>query len=314
MREKPQHRLFAQSRSIALPVLAIVLCGAIIYALGGWLWWSQIYQNPDRVYWGMMANSLQTTSVTRRLTQNSTASKLDQTVVQTFDGTGNGQQAVQAFTSLQQGESVIKTQNIGTLTKDYIEYTSISSDQKSAAGKPLNFASTLNKWAMTNAPNVAAAQNPALFSQVALGLAGGNLVPQANLAPAKRDKLLALLHDTVVFDTNTNNVKKQRVNGRPQYVYTSNVQAVGYVGYQKEFAKMLGLKLLDKVDPNEYQGQAATKVELTVDVWSHQLVSVSYAGQDRKEQYSSYGSTHEIALPNATLSGEQLQQLINKVD
>jgi hypothetical protein len=161
--------------------------------------------------------------------------------------------------------------------------------------------------------NTPGQQNPSLLTQVTLGIAGGNLVPQANLRTSDRNKLLTLLHNTVVFDTNIDAAKKQTVNGRPQYVYTSNVQAVAYAGYQKEFAKMLGLKLLDDINPNDYQGQPATKVELTVDARSHQLVSVNYVGQDRKEQYSAYGVARQIPIPKATLTGVQLQQLVNKV-
>jgi hypothetical protein len=258
----------------------------------------------------MMANSLQTTAVTRQLSQNSTQSKLNQTVVESF----GVYPAVQSITTLAQGKSTIKTENIGTTTKDYIRYLAITSDQKNAAGKVLDFKSTLNKWAQTDAPNKPGQQNPSLLTQVTLGLAGGNLIPQANLSASNRDKLLSLLHNTVVFDTNIDGAKKQKVAGRSQYVYTSNVQAVAYVGYQKEFAKMVGLTLLDTVDPNQYQGQAATKVELTVDALSHQLVAVNYVGQDRKEQYSSYGVARQIPVPKANLTGEQLQQLINKVE
>jgi hypothetical protein len=308
MREKI--RSLSTLRTYKSPTLILFVCGVLVFILSGWLWWAQVYQNPERVYWSMLANSLQTTSVTRQLSQNSTASKLSQTVVQTFGVSPT----VQSYTTLQQGKSTIKTENIGTPDKDYIRYIAITSDQKSTAGKALNFAPALNKWAQTDVPNTAGAQNPSLFTQVTLGLAGGNLVPQAELQATDRDKLLTLLRNTVVFDTNLDNVKKQRVAGRLQYVYTSNVQAVGYVGFQKEFAKMVGLKLLDKVDPNDYQGQAATKVELTVDAWSHQLVSVNYIGQDRKEQYSSYGVVRQVPPPVAKLTGTQLQQLVNKVE
>lgn len=297
-------------RSARSPIIILLVCSVAVFGLSGWLWWAKVYENPDRVYWDMMANSLQASSVTRRLTQKSTKSSLDQTVVQTF----GGQQIVQSITTLQQGSNTISTENIGTASKDYIRYLTIQSDQKNTSGKPLDFSTTLNKWAQTSVPNIVGQKNPSLVTQISLGLAGGNLIPQAYLQSSNRDKLITLLHNTVVFDTDTSAAKRSLVNGRPQYTYASSVQAVAYVGYQKELAKLLGLHLLDTVNPNDYQGQAPTKVEIAIDAWSHQLVSVNYVGQNRMEQYSAYGVAHQITVPNTTLTGEQLQELVNKVD
>lgn len=294
-------------------MIILTVCGGLIYALGGWLWWSEVYLSPERVYWGMIANSLQTTSVTRLLEQKTSQSTVRQTVVQSF-GPAKTAPSMLSYTTLQQGKSTIKTENIGTSNKDFIRYIIIKSDQKSTNGKALNFSGVVNKWAQSDTPNVAGTKNPSLVSQVSLGLAGGNLIPQANVSVANRDKLLSLLQRSVVFDTNIPSVKKQHVAGRLQYVYASNVQAVGYVGFEKEFAKMVGLKLIDSVKPNDYQGQPATKVEITVDARSHHLASVQYIGQDRRETYSAYGVERRIATPTAKLTGIKLQELVNKVE
>lgn len=304
---------FLQKKAVTKKLIFQVVAAAVlVFVLSGYVWWSQIHQNPERVYWDMMANSLQTTSVTRQLSQKNAQSTLDQTIVLTF-GT---QTAVQSLTSLQEGKITVKTENIGTPTKDYIRYTDVQSEQKSTSGQPLDFKRVLNRWAQNDAVNSSntGQTQPPLLTEVMLGVAGGNLIPQANLNAKDRDDLLKLLHKTVVFDTNFDNVEKQTVNGRPVYTYTTDVQAVGYVGYQKEFAKKVGLKLLDNVQPNDYQGQPATKVTLQVDAWSHQLVSIDYTGQGRHETYSAYGVNHPIAIPAAQLTGPQLQQLVNKVE
>ena len=293
-------------------IAGIVAAAVLLFALSGYFWWSKVYQSPERVYWDMMSNSLQTSSVTRQLTQKTSQSTLDQTIVLTI-GTQN---AVQSVTTLQEGNITVKTENIATPTKDYIRYTSVKSDQKKADGKPLDFKSVLNRWAQNDAVNSSntGQTQPPLLTEVMLGVAGGNLIPQANLPAKDRDDLIKLLHNTVIFDTNFSNVKKQHLNGRSVYTYDTQVQAVGYVGYQKEFAKKVGLKLLDNVQPNDYQGQPATKVELQVDAWSHQLVSIDYTGQGRHETFSAYGVAHPITVPVAKLTGPQLQQLVNKVE
>ena len=102
-----------------------------------------------------------------------------------------------------------------------------------------------------------------------------------------------------------------RQHGRPVYVYSVDVEPVAYVGLEKAFTNDLGIKTLDNIDPNNYQGQQAVKVKLTVDAWSHRLVEVSYVGTKHQEFYSSYGVPINKQLPKATISGQQLQNLIS---
>jgi hypothetical protein len=77
---------------------------------------------------------------------------------------------------------------------------------------------------------------------------------------------------------------------------------------QKTLAKMLGLKLFDELEPNQYQGQEPTSVTMDIDAWSHRLVSVRYDGQDRTESYSAYNVVRKGDIPKTSLSSQQLQQ------
>lgn len=285
--------------------------GGVLLVISACVWWFGVYENPYNVYWGMLANSLSTSSVTKHLVDKSSASSLDQYVGEQFgiDTVAYGR------TTLTNTTSTVKTETIGTLKDDYVRYTSIQTKQKNSQGKDFDFSHVLGKWGHStaiNAPVQSGGATP-FFIQTMLGLGGGNLVPMANLAASQRQSLLTQLHQNVVFDTSFNNVKKSILYGRPMYTYTVAVEPVAYVGLEKSFAADLGIKTLDSIDPNNYQGQQAVKVELVVDVRSHHLVKVNYVGTQHQEFYSSYGVPINQKLPKATISGQALQMLISHI-
>jgi len=285
--------------------------GVLLLIVSGFIWWFGIYTNPYNVYWGMLSNSLATPSVTKHVVDKSSSTGLDQYVGQQF-GTNT---LAYGRTTLTSATSTVKTESIGTIKDDYVRYTSIQTKQKDKQGKEFNFSNVLGRWGHAAAANVPAQSGSAtpFFIQTMLGLGGGNLIPMANLAPAQRQNLLNQLHQNVVFSTSFNDVKKGKLYGRPVYTYAVDVEPVAYVGLEKAFATDLGIKTLDSIDPNNYQGQQAVKVQLTVDTRSHNLVQVKYIGTEHQEIYSSYGVPINQKLPKATISSQALQNLISHI-
>lgn len=280
----------------------------LVVAFG--FWWTKVYLSPYNVYWGMLENNLSTTGVSKHITQTSGGTQLDQTLASTF-GTQN---AVHAVTTLKSAKSTVKTETISTPTRDSVRYTDIATMQKTAAGKPFDFSAILGKWAASDLQNTSNTSSATgLFAQTALGVLGGNLLPQGNISADQRKDLLKRLHNEVVFDTSYTDIKKTKQNSRPIYTYTVSIQPVAYVGFEKAFAQYLGLKVLDGVDPNKYQGESAIKVTVSVDAWSHQLTAISFPGQNHQEHYSSYGVAAPLSTPNATITGRELQQLLSKI-
>jgi len=273
-------------------------------------WWTKVYLGPYNVYWGMLENNFSTAGVSKRITQTSNGTELNQLLVSTF----GAQNAVHASTTLKTAKNTVQTETISTPDKDSVRYTDIKTTQKTKLGKPFDFSPILGKWAsnkLTN--NNSAGTASGLFTQTVLGIMGGNLLPQGNLPAENRKDLLKRLHNEVVFDTSYTDIKKTRQNGRPVYTYTVNIQPVAYVGFEKAFAKSIGLKTLDSVDPNQYQSEAAIKVTVSVDAWSHQLKAIDFPGQNHHETYESYGVSLPVSDPKATITGAQLQSLLGKV-
>ena len=285
--------------------------GIVLLLISAFIWWTQVYENPYNVYWGMLASNLATSSETKHLVENTSGTHLNQYIAQQFgvNTMAYGQ------TTLSQGSSTVKTESVGTLTNDYIRYTSIQTKQKTASGKTPQFTKVLGKWAKSSATNTAVSSGNSstpFLTQTLLGLGGGNLLPIANLPAEKRQNLMTQLHQNPVFDTTYSNVKKQTLDGRPVYIYTVNVEPVAYVGLEKAFAEDMGLHTLDNIDPNNYQGQQPIQVMVSVDVRSHHLAEINYGSLQHQEYYSSFGVPIRVAVPKATLSGQDLQKLITQ--
>ena len=298
------------SKLFRSPIFLLFAGGTLICILAAAFWWTKVYQSPYNVYWGMLENNLSTAGVTKRIIQNANGTKLDQTLTTTY----GSQNAVHALTTLKTDKSMVKTETISTPERDSVRYTAIATDQRTKLGKPFDFSSVLGKWAANDVKNSSNIRDTSgLFVQTALGIMGGNLFPQANLSAEDRKDLLKRLHSEVIFETSYKDVKKTQQDGRPIFTYTVSIQPVAYVGFEKAFARHIGLKALDEVDPNKYQGEAAIKVEVSVDARSHRLVSVDYPEQDHRETYTSYGVTSAVSVPKATITGAELQSLLGKV-
>lgn len=285
--------------------------GIVLLLISAFVWWTQVYENPYNVYWGMLASNLATSSETKHLVENTNGTRLNQYIAQQF---GPNTMAY-GQTTLSDANSTIKTESIGTLSNDYIRYTHIQTKQKSKSGKSLQFSKVLGKWAKSPATNAAATSSNSatpFFTQTVLGLGGGNLMPIANLTAAKRQNLITQLQQNDVFETSYSNAKKQTVNGRAVYTYTVSVEPVAYVGFEKAFAADLGLHTLDNIDPNNYQGQQPIQVDVSVDIKSHHLAEINFNSLQHQEFYSSYGVPIQVAIPKANLSSQELQKLISQ--
>lgn len=284
--------------------------GIILLVVSTIVWWTQVYENPYNVYWGMLDSNLSTTSDTAHLVDNSSSTNLNQYIGQQF----GANTMAYGTTTLETATSTVKNESVGTLTNDYIRYTSIKTSQKSTTGKPLDFSKALNKWAVESVSNVAAnnSSSTPFFAQTVFGLGGGNLLPIANLNIQQRQFLIGQLHQNNIFDTSFNNVQKSTVDGQSVYVYAVTVNPVAYVTLEKQFANDLGLKMLDSIDPNSYSSQQPLQVQVSVNIKTHHLAEISYGSTNHKEDYTSFGVPINVKVPVATMSSQALQSLISQ--
>jgi hypothetical protein len=290
----------------------IIAAAAALLVIFGSVWWTQVYEDPYNVYWGMIANSLSTGAVTKHVAEQTGSGNLNQNTTLNF-GTKN-----LAFgrTTLKDSTSTVTTESIGTLQNDYVRYTGIKTAEKSKSGKNLDFSSVLGKWAkadVSGANQSGQSSSAPFFSQTLLGYYGGNLVPMANLPAGSRNNLIRMLHENAVFDTSFDTVQRKLVHGRPMYTYAVSIEPVAYVAFEQAFAADMGIKSLASVDPNSYQGDGAIKVNVVIDARSHRLAKIIYPGASHTESYGSYGVPVQKSLPKTTISDARLQQLLTSL-
>ncbi|HSX27165.1 MAG TPA: hypothetical protein VLG25_00085 [Patescibacteria group bacterium] len=284
-----------------LVILAIILLG-----LSAWLWWHFIFTSPKRVFDDMLRANLRTVSYAKRISQAGDSQSLDQ-ATQLWAGKTNMAHSVTYLSQTGTSAATVATESIGTPKEDFVRYTQISTKQKDAKGKDLDFFKVLNVWGKTGSQQ-AQLSGGQLFSQSVFGI-----LPIADLKPADSDKLYKLIKEANVYQPDYNSVQRISQNGRPALVYHIQADTEGYIKMLKAFSQIIGLHQFDSLDPSIYKDHGAIKFDATVDVLSRQLVKVKYDSADREETYGAYGIVNSIKIPNSSVPIEELQQRLESL-
>lgn len=276
----------------------------VISLLGLNAWYRSIYSDPRRVFSAMLENSLRTESVTKVISQGDDTQSLKQTVrLQT-----GVHHVAQSSTELSQtglANAQVTTESIGTPSSDFVRYVSIATDQKSASGADLDFSKVVGVWGKTPAGGSTSGE---LYNESVLGV-----IPTGNLPADKRKEIIALAEKLDVYKVEYANVKRGTQNGRPTYQYTVKVLPAAYVELLKTYAAMSGLTHLADINPSSYENSDSIEFELTIDVLTRRLSSITYAN-GRKENYISYGSMPEVIPPSETVTVEELQSRLQEIE
>ncbi len=249
----------------------------------------------------MLANNLQTTGVTKYQQTSGGGQQASQYVRLQLGSTNASQWLVR----LKQAGADVTTESIGAPTDGYVRYSHITTSQKHADGKPYDFSSITGVWGKTDTSGGSSLTQ--LFSQSLLDVGTAPVPPIGNLQPDHRQDVLKFIHDQSIFTPDYSSVKREQLNGRPVYVYTTKVALVPYVRMMQAFARDLGLHSLDNVDASAFQSSQPVTLVLKVDVWSHQLREVSYPEANFTESYSDYGLVDPIQIPTHTIPVNDLQ-------
>ena len=281
--------------------------GLALLLVSGGVWWCKISVSPERVFWGMIEQSLSTSGVSMSSTMQQGEASLEQHMQYSL----GAESRALSNTTLRQGGTVVVTDVLGTLGADYTRYAHIQTERTNASGGPLDLSKILNVWAKTEgAPGTSQ-----LLSQTILGLSlplGSIPVPIGDLNATQRQKLVNQIRNEDVYKTTFKDAKKETKNGRLHYVYEVKIQAIPYVHLMKEFSKQVGLKDLEQIDPNDYQGEALT-VQLTVDARAKRLVEVYIPANDFRQQFSAYDVPVAVQIPVDSVPAEELQKRLSEL-
>jgi hypothetical protein len=286
----------------------LIYCASIVLLLvAALIWWKFVWTTPRKVFNDMLANNLRTTSVTKYQESNTTGQKASQYVRFTLGSNNASNWLVQ----LKQANSEVTTESIGTPTTGYVRYTHVATQQKKSDNKAYNFDNVVNVWGKADAAN--ADQLKLLFSQSLLDVGTAPVPPIGNLTTEHRDNVLQFIHDQGIFMPDYTSVRREVLDGRPVYVYQTQVKLVPYVRMMQAFARDLGLHTLDDINPSQFQSAAPVNLVLKIDTRSHQLREVSYPALNFTEKYSAYGLTTPIEIPTKTIPVSELQNRLKNL-
>ncbi len=283
---------------------------AVLVLLGTYgLWQYHSSTDADRVFWGMVDNSMQTHAFTRHNYQKNGSQSVDQIIrVQTTP-----QQVVNSETIFEQtgvDSAVAVTENIGTPTHDFVRYTAITTAQKGGDGKALDFSSVLNIWGKTEVdqPGVTTGQ---LYNQSVLGV-----IPVGNLDAAERRQIISIMKDKGAYTYEIMRTKRQLPFGRATYEMQVTLSPVGYISALKAFAQAEGLNHLDDINPEDYASAQKLNFSVSVDAWSHQIVEIQQSQGSKNEIVSGRNLKLPLQSPPAdadTIPVDELQTRLQSV-
>lgn len=294
------------TRSKTPSVSVIITTASIILVIAMAAWFRFVYTRPAATFRRMLTTMLSTTSVSKKVDQIQDGQQVRQDVQ--FTAQPNAR--VHSLSVLMQGPesgTVITTENVGTLTADYVRYADIKTSQKTADGKAFNFSSVLGIWGKADAKDLESG-GAQLFNQTVLGV-----VPVGNLTAVQRQKLMKQIVKDQVYTVDYGSIVRKKVSGRPQYAYDVTVQPTAYVSMLKTFARDIGIKELESIDPAQYKDTPPLKFNFIVDVLSGQLQAIDYKGSQRIETFSAYGARLRITPPIAQTTVQDIQARLQKL-
>ncbi len=282
----------------------LIILGTLILFASLISWCYFVYHSPKNVFDRMLATNLSLPAIGKRVIQEDNSQAMSQDIALMTQPVAR----VKSTSVLSRAaDTTIRTESFGTPEADFVRYIDIKTGEKSVTGKAFDFSSVIGIWGKSTAsdPESGGAQ---LFNQTLLGV-----IPMANLPKSARESLLGQIKSSSVYKIDTRKVKKNFVNGRLVYIYDASIQPEHYVNMLKSFARAMGLKQLEDVDPTQYADSAPLQVVLEVDALSSQLTKLTYRDSMRSEIYTAYGARIPFEVPTSSIPVNDLQDRLQQI-
>lgn len=281
----------------------------VVLLVSGWAWWHYVRSNPERTFHAAVENNFRTQGVSRFVSQKGEGQSLEQNVQLSL----GVERAAHGYTTIKQeafdSSASVKTETISLPSAEYVRYKQIETSQKNDKGQKLDFSSLIDIWGKSTFEGTQGTGE--VYSESILGV-----VPTGNLSATDRAALMELINKENVYQFDSDKVERTKENGRPVYVYQVTVSPEAYIKMLKQFAKAMGMKQLDDLDPANYRNAQALEFKVRVDVWSQQLAGVIYGeGQsvERTERMTSYGVFRGVDIPENTIPVQELQTKLQNI-
>jgi hypothetical protein len=292
-----------QQRRVELLVLAIAL--AVIS--GTWLWWVQVRQNPNRVFWNMISNNLSTSGATHVTLQSAEGLSVLQYTQLSF----TQHPTAHALTIFKQNGNTLAAEQISSQEQDFVRYQQVNVPAKSGAA--LDVRSVVGKWAQLQSGQTVNNHHQlqlksGLFDQSVL-----EVLPIGNLSATARKQLIRAMHDQQLFAYDSKKVKKADIKGRSNYLYQVSIKPDAYVRIMQQFESLAGGTAYRSLKAADYAHNAPISVVISVDARSHELAQVYEVSAQRAEVFQGFGITADVPLPKADITAAELAQRLSQL-
>ena len=283
-------------------VLILILVLALL--TGIYSWFHFVYENPKNVFYGMLGNSLSTSSFTKRIAQTNSGTTVTQTI---YLETGAHNITFSEDTQIIPDgriHGIIQTNNVGTPTTDYSKFTIINPGARSSLDKPINYYPVIGVWAK-NSLSKKGETNGQLFTNALLG----SIIPIGNVTPAQKNDLMKYIKQNNVYILGR--MKSASVNGRTLYTYNVGINLLTFSIMLNKFGTDLGMKL---APPNT--SALAHEIEtanVTIDALSRQLVGIRYVNSPTTEVFSSFGVKIPFNIPKSAIPLTNLETEVKNI-
>lgn len=286
-------------KSIRLWTFTLLISGLIVLGGGIYLWYTTIFTDEDRIFYGMVEESLKTDSVSRLITQNDSSRTENQNFFVTFTPTPLVN-SISTVNQINQNREIttVSTETIGTRTEDFVRYTDINIP--SSSGDTTDYSKVVNTWAKRDT-NAEQGQGPQFLNEAIF-----TFIPFGNFPGADRAELMQLIRDKDVYRLGRDG-KVVYDNARPVYEVTVSIKPRGLVEVLKRYEEMTGLGDASMLNPDQYADIHNFGIVVKIDMLTRHLRQVSYPGESRVETYEAYGLNRNIVLPETSISIEELQ-------
>lgn len=290
--------------SFGQSIFLMVAAGIGLLGVSGWYWYQSVFTDPQRIISDMLDKSMQTSSVYRTVTQVGDDNRVNQLVYLQF----TPDTTAQSITKLEEQGSdgavtSVTTETIGTANADFVRYSAVNISGKNAGQ---NFESVLNTWGKRE-------NDPETGQQVSfLNDALFVVVPFGNLNSQQRSELKQEIRDVKLYEKSQ--FTTDFSNGRPTASYDVSLEPRALVQVLAKYVKLTGAGAIAELNPEQYEGAPPIQVKLEIDMLSRHINSIAFSGSGRLETYKGYNAKREVSLPAQSISVNELQERLNKVE
>ncbi len=281
------------SGAIFVVALAVIL--SVIW------WYEKVYTTPQNVFWGMIDNSLATPSVTKETTQDGGTTKVVEFAQMIFSPLPVVHDIRHITAPVNDSPLHLTLESIGTPTDDYQRYSYV----QQVAGKPQSAYDNLYKQWLHNG-GVSQNANPRIFNGAVFGA-----ILFGDINQPQRGQIVKTLRSAYKIDYQS--VGQQNTGGRKTYTFSVAISLQKYAQAAHDYAKYLGAPNYAQISPADYQVNDSSRVFLTVDVLSRQLVKSVYQSSNMVEAYSGYGITAQVKPPSRVATPAEFENAINQI-